>query len=282
LNLISILKELWQRRLLVVAAFCIASAISILAVFQVSLAPPSVSKRTEDHAEGSIDILVDSARSPIADARRDLAGLTERAAVFARYMTGGDVIGQIAKANGLSAKQIDITGPSPPPGQAPGSTEPAELHPYGITITQADESLPIVSVLTRAPSTRVARGLAAAAPGALRRMVESIQERQDTAAGRRVEFRVLGPAQVAVVGEAAGKKMAAALFIFLLTLFIVAILGVPRLVTAWRTTEPGARLGVPQPAPELDSEVVHLSTARDAEREDGDLEASQIKRQQDP
>ena len=110
MNLISILKELWHRRALVVLSFFIAAAISVLAVFEVSPAPPFVSKRTKSTAEGSIEILVDSARSPIADAQRDLAGLTARAAVFAKYMAGGNVIARIAKANGLSVKQIDVGG----------------------------------------------------------------------------------------------------------------------------------------------------------------------------
>ena len=76
LNLILILRELWYRRVLVAIAFVAAVAISVLAIYQVSVSPPSLSKRVKVNAQGSIEILVDSARSPIADARRDLTGLT--------------------------------------------------------------------------------------------------------------------------------------------------------------------------------------------------------------
>src|ERR1044072_351464 len=162
LNLILHLKELWHRRALVAAAVAAAAAISILAVFQVSIAPPGISKRAPAEGQGSIEILVDSARSPIADARRDLTGLTARAGVFASYIAGGNVIGQIAKANGIPPQRIDVVGPEPLAGQAPGAGEAQQLNPYGISIVQSGE-LPILTIVTRAPTAREARGLAAAA-----------------------------------------------------------------------------------------------------------------------
>ncbi|HWM62712.1 MAG TPA: hypothetical protein VNP96_01830 [Solirubrobacterales bacterium] len=252
MNLILILKELWHRRALVALSIFVAAAISVLAVFQVSLAPPSVSKRAKVEAEGSIELLVDSARSPIADARRDLTGLTARAAVFARYISGGNVIGEIAKANDIPVKRIDVAGAAPLPGQVPGIEEAPQLNPYGISIVQSGE-LPILTIFTRAPTVREARGMAAAAPSAIRKVVESIQAEQGTPLTRRVEFRALGPAQAALVDDTIGKKVAAVLFLVLLTIFIVAILAVPRLVAAWRDAEPQVE-AAPQPVDEPEDE----------------------------
>lgn len=239
-NLILILKELWRRRILVALSIFLAAAISVLAVFHVSFVPPSISKREKVEARGSIEILVDSADSPIADSRRDLTGLTARAGVFARYIAGGNVIRLVAEANGISAKQIDVAGATPLPGEAPGAEEETQLHPYGISIDQAGE-LPIVSVSTRAPTVGRARGLAAAVPAALARVVRSVQAQQGTPPRKRVEFRVLGPAQAAPVDNALGKKIAAALFVALLALFIGLIVGLPRFLAAWRAAEPGTR-----------------------------------------
>jgi hypothetical protein len=258
LKLISILKELWQRRLLVALAFFVAFSISVLAVFQVSPGPPFLSKRTQDTAEGSIEILVDSARSPIADAQRDLTGLTARAAVFAKYMAGGDVIGRIAKANGLSVKQIDVAGSIAVPSEAPGVEQALpQLHQYGIAVSSADE-LPIVSVVTRAPTVARARALAAAAPKALRGVVESIQDQQGTPERKRVEFRVLGPPRAAMVVDAKGKKMALMIFITLFGIGIVLILGIPRFIQSWRTSEPEAELWEAPEELEDDPDVLHL------------------------
>jgi hypothetical protein len=281
LNLILIMKELWRRRALLIASFLAAAAIAILAVFQVSLAPPSISKRARVDAQGSMEILVDSARSPIADARRDLTGLTARAGVFARLMAGGNVVSRIAKATHIPVKQIDVAGPVPFPGEVPGTEQAAlQLHPYGIAVTQT-EALPIVKVTTRAPTVQEARALAAAAPAAIREVVRSVQAQQGTPPGKRIEFRVLGPAEAGITDDALGKKVALLLFIVLFAIFIVLILGVPRLITAWRTTEPDVGLPKAEAEPEQTPDVVHLPSGRGADsEEDDDLEATWIGRRE--
>jgi hypothetical protein len=279
LNLILILKELWHRRALAALSIFLAAAISVLAVFQVSFSPPGVSKRSQAEAQGSIAILVDSARSPIADAKRDLLGLTARAGVFARYMAGGNVVGEIAEANDIPVEQIDVAGPSPLPGQAPG-IESVKVHPYGIAISQQPE-LPIVNVETRAPTVREARGLAAAAPEAVSRIVSSVQAEQGTPAEKQVQFRVLGPAQATPVDEAMGKKMAIVLFLVLLAIFIALILGVPRLVVAWRAADADT-LSPPSEETELPPEIVHLPSGRTGENEGEDRPPTVIGRRGDP
>jgi hypothetical protein len=236
-NLIRLLKELSQRRLAVILVALGAAAIAALVVFSVSLSPPSLSKR--DHAEGNgeIEILVDSARSPIADVGRDLEPLTARAGVFARYIAGGNVITRISEATGIPAKQIEVAGPAPLPGEAVGVTAPpTKLLPYGIEIAQRD-ALPIVNVSTRAPTVAEARELAAATPGAVREIVSGIQVHEKVPDSKRVTFRVLGPAQADLASEALGAKAAIGIFIVLFALGILMILGLPRLVEAWRSVE---------------------------------------------
>lgn len=281
MNLILILKELWRRRALVIASFVAAAAIAILAVFQVSLAPPAISKKARVDAQGSIEILVDSARSPIADSRRDLTGLTARAGVFARLMAGGNVVARIAKTTDIPVKQIDVAGPVPFPGEVPGAEQATlQLHPYGIAVTQT-EALPIVKVTTRAPTVQEAQALAAAAPAAIREVVRSVQAQQGTPPEKRIEFRVLGPALAGITDDALGKKVALVLFIFFFSIFIVLILGVPRLITAWRTTEPDLASPRPKTESERDPDVVHLPAGRGGEPdEEDDLEATWIGRRE--
>lgn len=266
MRLIRILKELWGRPVPVVLSVVAAAAIAVLAVYQVSFMPPSISKRTQVSAQGSVEILVDSARSPIADARRDLTGLMARAGVFARLIAGGNVVGEIAKKTGIPVKQIDVAGPTPLPGEAPGIEEPPpQLHPYGISIAQQGE-LPIVTVTTRAPTVPEARALAAAAPAAVSRMVESIQTQQSTPAEKQVELRVLGPAKAAPVDDALGKKVALVLFIVVLAMGLTLILAGPRLVAAWRTAEPEElQWDRGEDEPGESSSVLHLPTSRDGE-----------------
>jgi hypothetical protein len=264
LNLILILKELWRRRLLVVLSVAAAAAVSVLAIFQVSFSPPAVSKRDKVSAQGSIEILVDSANSPIADARRNLTGLSSRAGVFARLIGGGNVVRQIAKRSGIPVNQIDVAGPTPLPGEAPGvGQESLQLHPYGISVSQTGE-LPIVSVVTRAPTVNEARALADSTPAAVRQVVESIQIAQDTPSDKRVEFRVLGPAQAGKVDEALGKKVALLLFTVVFGICILLILGLPRFIAAWRTADSEPRPSEWRQPDQTDQtpEVVHLPSGR--------------------
>ncbi len=237
MSFVLVLRELWSRRLLVAAAAVAALAVAVLAVYDVGFSPPSLSKRDHREAQGSIEVLVDSAKSPIADVARELEPLTARAGVFARYMAGGTVVKRIAADTGIPVKQIQVAGPVPLPGEAIGAGEaPPELLPYGIEVVQRDE-LPIVTVNTRAPTVAEARELAAAAPAAVAGIVASIQREQGVPDRKRVTFRVLGPARAAIANEAHGAKVAALIFVVLFALLVLLVLAVPRLVAAWRAAE---------------------------------------------
>jgi hypothetical protein len=233
---ISILKELWKRKLLVVLAVVIAIAAAVIAVYQVSLNPPGLSKRSTPAATGSSEVLIDSARSPIAGSKRNVEALSTRAAVFARLMASGDIVKEIAKEVGVLPWEIQVTGPMPFPGEAPGISAAGETLPYGLTYTQIGE-LPIISISSRAPNAAAARALAAAAPRSLGRMVAQVQKRQKTPATERVEIRNLGPAQVSASDSGPGNKIAIAVFFGVLLVGIGLILGIPRLITAWRRTD---------------------------------------------
>jgi capsular polysaccharide biosynthesis protein len=228
---VSALRELWKRKVLVIISVIIALALAIFATYQVS--GSGIAKKGTEEAHGSTQILIDSARSPIAGSKRDISGLISRAGVFARLMAGGDVVAQIAEDAGIDPESIQVTGPSPLPGEAPGATEAEAALPYGLTFTEEPE-LPIVSVVTRAPTVKEAAALAEASPEALRGVIQSVQEQQATPAKEKVEVRVLGPPQAQVSNSGPGNKMAVAIFVFVLALEIGLILGFPRLVEAWR------------------------------------------------
>lgn len=247
MKLIQILKELSQRRLLLALAAAVAASVAAVAIYNVSLSPPSLSKRDHVEASGSVEILIDSAKSPIADVGRNLEPLTARAGVFARYIAGGNVVARIAKDTGVPFRQIEVAGPAPLPGEAVGASEaPPQRLPYGIEIAQRDE-LPILNVVTRAPTVAQARALATAAPAAVRAIVTSIQEKQQIPASKRVTFRVLGPAQANPVTDALGAKVALGIFFFVFALGLLLILGIPRLIVAWRSADATGEPPVEQP-----------------------------------
>jgi hypothetical protein len=257
LNSVVFLKELWRRRLLVLLAFVVSAGVAVLIVYHVSPSPPFLEERNQIEAEGSIEVLVDSGNSPIANARFELGGLTARAGVFARLMSGGNVIRQVSKDTGIPVKEIDVAGPMPLPGEAPGISEaPARENPYRIEVTQQSE-LPILTVQTRAPTLEEAAALAAATPRAMSSQIDAIQDAQGTPDGKRVVLRRLGPAQTGVVDDSAGKKIAVGAFVFLMAVFLTLIVGMPRFVRAWKAADVdspadggGAAAAAPAPEPE--------------------------------
>lgn len=226
MTFISLLKELWKRKILVALAIVIAAAAAVGAYKQVS-------KDSTPEAQGTTEVLIDSARSPIAGSKRNVEALATRAAVFARLMASGDIVKEIAKEAGVQPWEIQVKGPMPFPGEVPGVSEGAETLPYGLTFTQVGE-LPIVTITSRAPTVPEARALAAAAPRSLNKTVKRTQKQQDTPATEKVEIRVLGPAIVSSVSGESGKKIAVAAFFGVLLLELALILGLPRLVSAWK------------------------------------------------
>lgn len=228
---ISILKELWKRKLLVAVVIAVAVVAAVLAVYKVS--PSGISKRSTPAVSGSSEVLIDSARSPIAGSKRNVEALSTRAAVFARLGTSGNIVKEIAKEVGVNPWEIQVTGPQPFPGEAPGVSEAAEELPYGLTYSQVGE-LPIIAIVSRAPDVHTARALAAAAPRSLEKMVQRVQVKQGTPERERVEIRTLGPATVSAVDNGPGKKIGVAIFLGILLVGLGLILGIPRLVAAWR------------------------------------------------
>jgi hypothetical protein len=249
---ISILKELWKRKLLVALVIVVAVVAAVLAVYKVS--PSGLSKRSTREVSGSSEVLIDSARSPIAGSKRNIEALSTRAAVFARLGSSGNIVKEIAKEAGVLPWEIQVTGPQPFPGEAPGISEAAEELPYGLTYTQVGE-LPIIAIVSRAPDVRTARALAAAAPRSLEKMVRKVQFRQDTPERERVEIRTLGPATVSATDNGSGKKIALAAFFGILVIGLGLILGIPRLVSAWRDADEEDQLegvaDISEPTPTL-------------------------------
>src|ERR1700754_765802 len=170
-------------------------------------------------------------------------------------MTGGRVVGQMARETRIPPGQIEVVGPQPLPGEAPGAEGvPTQARPYGIEIAQQLE-LPIVGVVTRAPTVAEARALAAAAPVAISDVVETIQTRQDTPLEKRVEFRPLGAAEAESVNDSLGGKAALALFVVLLRPFSSRFRPRPPLRAAWR--EADAEQGPAPPAPGPPTLLLH-------------------------
>ena len=155
------LKILWSRKLITGAVL----AVAILAALAVHASVSSVPT-----GAATVQLLVDSPDSALANLSQETQPLTERATVLAQVMTSADVLKEVATAAGVPVSQITAQGPYSGPGQVLDVITPAEARSnqllaehakYRLTfIAQTDE--PVVTASVQGPTAISAARVAAA------------------------------------------------------------------------------------------------------------------------
>src|SRR3954470_17024379 len=153
MDIVTILRDLWRRRLLVVGVYLIALLAGIAVVYQISF-PPKLESRKYDVGVATARILVDTPASQVVDvAPKGSDTLGVRANLLANLMVDGEVKTVIARRAGLRPNQLSGVGDSvtgPP-------TATAKVDPRGYVlstrvVSTSDGSwLPIIEIETQAP-----------------------------------------------------------------------------------------------------------------------------------
>jgi hypothetical protein len=228
---VTILRELWDRRLLVGVVATVAVAVGFLLAFQISFPPQS---RSFSVGAATARILVDSPRSQVVDITpKGSTTLGSRAIVLANLMVEGEVKKAIARRAGLQPRQISATAKT-----SDGATEESGSKDYSLTtsvLTNSDMiELPIIKVDARAPSPELAANLANAAAGGLSEYLDSKAAAERVAAAERLRVKTFGAAQGAVASRGPGRLLApfAAIFVFLAGCTLILVCSA--LARAWR------------------------------------------------
>ena len=226
---VTILRQLWHRRLLVGIVAAVAVVIGFLLAFRISFPPES---RNSSVGAATARILVDSPRSQVVDITpKGSATLGARASVLANLMAEGEVKKAIAHRAGLRPQQIAATAPH-------DGTEKVSSKDYSLTmsvLTNTDMiELPIINVDTRAPSPALAAKLANAAAYGLSEYLDSKAAAERVAAAERLRVKTFGAAQGTTASRGPGRllALAATIFIFLVGCALIVVCSV--LASAWR------------------------------------------------
>ena len=172
---VTILRELWRRRLVVGAIAFLAVAVGFLLVYRVSLPPES---RSFTVGVAKARILVDTPRSQVIEVTpKGAETLGTRASVLANLMVDGQVKESIARHAGLRPKQL-VAGVQPADDAAIGA---AQSSPDSHVLTAAVlinhdlelVELPIIEVGAQAPTAARAAKLANAAAKGLNEYLDS-------------------------------------------------------------------------------------------------------------
>jgi hypothetical protein len=265
MELVHIAKALWRKKVWLALGFVLATLAATSMVYQLG---PSPKSKTVRYGAGQTEILIDSPSSVIGDLKRDVPSLIARGGIFERFLATDEATKAIAKAAGLPANQIAVVAPKlfidgvPDAKSAERASKLAGKRPYLIQVQQGDD-LPVLSIVSQAPTPDEARKLANGSATALADVVERLQKDSGVPENRLLTIRQLGTASAGEIVENPSKLKAVAVFVVVFGFACFLILAGPAIADAWRTSEPrrspspaGANGSGPtpfiEPAPSLD------------------------------
>lgn len=218
------LKILWSRKIITGAVI----AVAVVAAFAVHSTVSSVPS-----GAATVQLLVDSPDSALANLSQETQPLTERASVLAQVMTSADVLKEVAQAAGVPVSQITAQGPFSGPGQVLDVVTPAEARSnqllaehakYRLTfLAQTDE--PVVTASVEGPTPASAARVAAAIYPGVQSYVTRLQRQSGTPPAHYVTIRQLGPPSAGSVNSSTAKTLTLAAFVGILLLGLMGVLG---------------------------------------------------------
>jgi hypothetical protein len=263
MELVSIIRQLWRRKLLVTLVFLVALCVAIWSAYKV----PSMEKRGLQLGAASSQILVDSPASTLVEGvdANQLTTLSTRARVYAQYLASLQARDTIAKATGIPSRAIKVSGPfSSDISRNNYQNQPAESRANDVLkegagyrlIFDAQEGVPIISVSAQAPTAEAAIKLAQASFVALNEYVDKLQREADAVPEKEVakgaapevstdngvRVRQLGAPEGGTIGSGNGKILMVFVFlaVFLLGCALIAIL--PGMARHWRLLDRAEQL----------------------------------------
>jgi capsular polysaccharide biosynthesis protein len=287
---VTILRELWRRRVLVLLVAFAAALVGFLLAYRVGLPPEP---RKYEVGLATARVLVDTPQSQVVKVDpkgSDTLGL--RAAVLANLMVEGEAKDAIARRAGLKPKKLKAvsasattvgeSGSEPQPVSTAFPDDP-DVHMIRTrVITNPDgEQLPIIETDVQAPDAASATKLAnATITGLTDYLDKRAAADKDVDEGRRLRVSGLGSAQATIAARGPGRAVAAAAAIVIFLAGCAIILLVSALARSWRAAEVSEQAETVDLAPHdtpsedfafndlsLDLEPVRL-TPRRSERDD--------------
>ena len=234
---VTVLRELWRLRLLVV----LMALVAVVAAFNVaySVSPSKIESRKYSVGIATARILVDTPDSQVVEVAPEGSDTTGgRANLLANLMVEGEIKAAIARKAGLRPAQLEGVSKTALPSA--GATPP---DPRGYVLStdvltsQDGERLPIIEVEAQAPDAAKAAALADAAVTGLRDDLDSKAAAEQVTTTRRLQLNPLGAPQARDVVRGPRLLMAVGAGIFVFLAGCAAILGFFTLVRAWRAAD---------------------------------------------
>jgi hypothetical protein len=193
---VTVLRQLWQLRPLVVLLACVAVCAGTAVVYEL----PSLESRRYDAGVATARMLVDTPDSQIVDVSpKGSDTLGARANLLANLMVDGEMKTAIARRAGLRPEQVVGIAETAAGAAAglPSDRRAFVLRTKTVTATAGDR-LPIVEIETEAAGAAAATRLANAAVAGVRDTLDRQAARDRVSARQRLRVSGLGVAQARV------------------------------------------------------------------------------------
>jgi hypothetical protein len=208
--------------------------VAVVLVAVVAAAAVKVSSKSTPTGLATVQILVDSPQSALADLKQDPAPLVTRAPVFAQVMTSNAILTDIAHAAGVNPSALTAEGPYsggaepldvPTPSPARSVQIIAGGAAYHFTFV-ADATIPMVTASVEGPNPAAAVRLANAVAPGVRTWLNALEGA--VPASHRVTIRELGNAQAGSLSGSSTTTPAAIIAVAVLLLGMLLIVAVDR------------------------------------------------------
>jgi hypothetical protein len=238
MEFVTVLRELWTRRLIVAGVAVVALLAGLFVAFQ----PPDLRSRQYDVGVASARALVDTPSSAVVDLGGEedstaVAMLPGRAALLATVMVSSPLKEEIAKRAGIPAdKLIAVAAGTTPSGRAASPDKAQKVddrEAYRLSV-QFETDLPLLMISTQAPDPAVAQKLADGAIASLVDHLQSVAGVEGVPDARRLTVKQLGPARAAIETRGPRRLFALVLAFFVFGIGCAAIIGVSWFRRTWR------------------------------------------------
>ena len=233
---VTILRELWHRRL-VVGALAVVALIAGLAF----------THRSYEVSIATSRILVDTPASQVVDvAPRGSDTLGVRANLLANLMTEGDVKAAIADRAGIPPRELTAgveTGGELPASLASAQRDPGvRLLTTSLIVNPDGDALPLIEIEAQAPDAVGAAQLASAAVAGLDDYLDSKAAAEQVSDARRLSVTGLGASQVRQEVRGPGLLIGFGVAALVFVAGCVAIVVVFSLARRWRASSESERV----------------------------------------
>ena len=239
------IRGLWNIRGWVAGCAGFALLAAVWSVAQINLLPPGLSSRSLQMATASAQVVVDTPKSTLVDARQDTHGLdalTNRALLLGNVMASPQVRTDIATRAHIPFDKLQVVPPitAKQPrvlaeaGHERHTSDILKLNGQYRLYIKANPTVPFLQIYAQSPDADSAAALANAAVGGMQAYLAELGTSTDTPTTQQIRLMQLGKAEGAVINHGIRWRVAFLAFALAFAVSLATVIWVRRVREGWR------------------------------------------------